>query len=298
MKLRDWIDDRLAIVFLIPGLTCLMAVIVYPVVYNVVVGFTDASLMYPGWNYVGATNFELTFSDPQFWTATVHSIVWTVVSVAGQLLLGLCAALALERVTVGKTTLRLMLIVPWAFPSIVMAFAWKFMLDPLYGAMNYVFMVLGFIDTPQQWLGSPEYAMPTVILMNIWFGFPFMMVSIVAGLQTIPQEFYEAAEMDGASSFQTFWYITLPSLWRVIATLVILRTIWVFNNFDFIYLTTGGGPIDVTTTLPIYAYNVGWQQYDLGRMAAVALIMMVMLGLILMVYAQLLGSQKNSGGEE
>ncbi|RYE74752.1 MAG: sugar ABC transporter permease, partial [Hyphomicrobiales bacterium] len=108
---------------------------------------------------------------------------------------------------------------------------------------------------------------------------------------------YEAAEIDGAGAWQKFWYVTLPALWQVIATVVILRTIWVFNNFDFVFLTTGGGPIDATTTLPVYAYNAGWQQYDLGRMAAVALIMMVILGFILAVYFRLLSLQKKTGDE-
>ncbi|MDF2809638.1 MAG: hypothetical protein K0S56_669 [Microvirga sp.] len=297
-RLAGWLDDRLAILFLIPGLACLSAVILYPVAYNAVVGFTDASLMFPGWRYVGVSNFEATLVDPLFWRSVSNTLVWTVFSVAGQLLLGLLAALALEQVTVGRTTLRLALIVPWAFPSIVMAFAWRYMLDPLYGVMNFVLMSVGLIDSPQQWLGSPDFAMPTVILMNIWFGFPFMMVAIVAGLQTIPRELYESADIDGAGSWQKFRYVTLPALWRVIATLVVLRTIWVFNNFDFIFLTTGGGPVDATTTLPIYAYNVGWQQYDLGRMAAVALIMMVILGLILAVYFRLLNIGAKSGEAE
>lgn len=286
-----WLDERLAILFLIPGLACLSAVILYPVAYNAIVGFTNASLMFPGWRFIGAANFEATLVDPLFWRATVNTLVWTAASVAGQLLLGLVAALALEQVTIGRTTLRLALIVPWAFPSIVMAFAWRYMLDPLYGVGNYLLMVIGLIDEPRQWLGSPDFAMPTVIVMNIWFGFPFMMVAIVAGLQTIPQELYEAADIDGANAWQKFRYVTLPALWQVIATVVILRTIWVFNNFDFVFLTTGGGPIDATTTLPVYAYNIGWQQYDIGRMAAVALLMMIMLGFILAIYFRLLSRQ-------
>lgn len=290
-----WLDERLAILFLIPGLACLSAVILYPVAYNAIVGFTNTSLMFPGWRYIGATNFEATLVDPLFWRATVNTLVWTAFSVAGQLLLGLVAALALEQVTIGRTTLRLALIVPWAFPSIVMAFAWRYMLDPLYGVGNYLLMALGLIDEPRQWLGSPDLAMPTVILMNIWFGFPFMMVAIVAGLQTIPQELYEAAEIDGANAWQKFRYVTLPALWQVIATVVVLRTIWVFNNFDFVFLTTGGGPIDATTTLPVYAYNIGWQQYDIGRMAAVALLMMIMLGFILAIYFRLLSRQTKAG---
>lgn len=294
-RLAAWLDQRLAILFLIPGLACLSAVILYPVAYNAVVGFTNASLMFPGWRFIGTANFEATLADPLFWRATLNTLIWTAFSVAGQLLLGLVAALALEQVTAGRTTLRLALIVPWAFPSIVMAFAWRYMLDPLYGVLNFLLMQVGLIDAPRQWLGSPDLAMPTVIVMNIWFGFPFMMVAIVAGLQTIPQELYEAADIDGAGPWQKFWYVTLPALWQVIATVVILRTIWVFNNFDFVFLTTGGGPIDATTTLPVYAYNAGWQQYDLGRMAAVALVMMVILGFILAVYFRLLNLQKKTG---
>lgn len=290
-----WLDERLAILFLIPGLACLSAVILYPVAYNAIVGFTNASLMFPGWRFIGAANFAATLVDPLFWRATVNTLVWTAFSVAGQLLLGLVAALALEQVTIGRTTLRLALIVPWAFPSIVMAFAWRYMLDPLYGVGNYLLMALGLIDEPRQWLGSPDLAMPTVIVMNIWFGFPFMMVAIIAGLQTIPQELYEAADIDGANAWQKFRYVTLPALWQVIAAVVILRTIWVFNNFDFVFLTTGGGPIDATTTLPVYAYNIGWQQYDIGRMAAVALLMMIMLGFILAIYFRLLSRQAKAG---
>jgi multiple sugar transport system permease protein len=257
-KFAAWFDDRLAIFFLMPGLACLSSVILYPVVYNAIVGFTNASLMFPGAQFVGLRNFEITVSDPLFWRSVFNTLVWTAASVTGQLLLGLITALALERVTVGRTALRLALIVPWAFPSIVMAFAWRFMLDPLYGVMNHFLMLVGLADSPQPWLGSPNLAMPTVVLMNIWFGFPFMMVAIVAGLQSIPRELYEAAEIDGAGAWQQFRFVTLPGLWQIIAAVVILRTIWVFNNFDFIFLTTGGGPVDATTTLPIYAYSVGW----------------------------------------
>lgn len=161
-RLAGWLDERLAILFLIPGLVCLSAVILYPVAYNAVVGFTNASLMFPGWRFVGTANFEATLADPLFWRATLNTLVWTAFSVAGQLLLGLVAALALEQVTLGRTTLRLALIVPWAFPSIVMAFAWRYMLDPLYGVLNFLLMSLGLIDAPRQWLGSPDLAMPTV----------------------------------------------------------------------------------------------------------------------------------------
>ncbi len=288
----DWLDRKLPILFLVPGLACLALVIAYPVGYNLVISFTDASLMYPGLNYVGIDNFVATITDWAFWTAAWRTLVWTVFSVAGQLLVGLIAALALERVTRGQTVLRLALIVPWAFPALVMAFGWRFMLDPLYGVANHIFMLFGVIDAPVAPLSQRSLAMPIVVLLNIWFGFPFMMVSIIAGLAAIPRELYEAARVDGASYVQELRYVTLPALWQIISVLVVLRTIWVFNNFEIIFLTTGGGPVDATTTLPLYAYQVGWQTYDLGRMAAVSIIMIALLGVLLALYVRLLGHRQ------
>jgi multiple sugar transport system permease protein len=282
------IDAHLPQLFLVPGIACLVLVIAYPVLYNLVVSFTDASLVYPGLSFVGLENFQITLSDAAFWTAALRTLQWTVLSVAGQLLLGLCAALALERTLRGRTAFRLVLIVPWAFPAIVMAFGWRFMLDPLYGVANHLLMVVGAIDAPMAPLSQRALAMPIVVLMNIWFGFPFMMVSIIAGLAAIPHELYEAARVDGARLWQEFWYITLPGLWQIISVLVVLRTIWVFNNFEFIFLTTGGGPVDATTTLPIYAFQIGWQRYDLGRMAAIAIVMIALLSLLLALYMRLL----------
>jgi multiple sugar transport system permease protein len=287
-QLLTWLDAHLSQLFLVPGVACLLLVIAYPVVYNLIVSFTDASLMYPGLAFVGVENYQIALGDPTFWTAAFHTLVWTVCSVGGQLLVGLIAALALERVTRGRAVLRLALIVPWAFPAIVMAFGWRFMLDPLYGVANHIMMMVGVIGAPIAPLSERALSMPIMILMNIWFGFPFMMVAIIAGLAAIPREQYEAAKIDGANWWQEFAYITLPALWRIISVLVILRTIWVFNNFEFIFLTTGGGPVDATTTLPIYAFQVGWQRYDLGRMAAIAIVMIVLLSLLLTLYLRLL----------
>lgn len=295
-RAANWLDARLTIVFLIPGLTCLFALTLYPVFYNIVISFTNSSLLFPGAAFSGLANYKQVLADPQFWWSFARTLVWTLISVLGQLLIGLVAALALERVTHGRTALRLALVVPWAFPSIVLAFSWRFMLDPLYGVTNHLLMIVGLIDAPVAWFGDMNWAMPAVVLMNIWFGFPFMMVAIIAGLQSIPRDHYEAARVDGASYWQEFRYITLPGLLQVLAALVVLRTIWVFNNFEFIFLSTGGGPVDVTTTLPLYAFNVGWQQYNIGRMAAVSVIMIVILMLVLAVYFRILRSARSRTG--
>ncbi len=283
-SLADAVDRYLPVLFLLPGFLCLALVIVYPFGFNLWASVTDLNLMYPGAAFLGFENYEKTITDPALWAAARRSLVWTLCSVFGQLFLGLVGALALEQTRRGRAPLRLMLIVPWAFPAIVLAFSWRFMLDAIYGVTNHILMVLGFIAEPVSWLTTPEYAMPAMILINVWFGFPFMMVAIVAALTMIPTELYEAAKIDGANYWDELRHITLPLILPVLGSLVILRTIFVFNNFDFIFLTTGGGPIDVTSTLPVYAYQIGWQRYDLGRMAAISVVMMAILSVMLAVY--------------
>ncbi len=287
-------DRHFQLLFILPGLLCLVGIVAYPVVWNLVAAFTNANLIYEGWRFTGLENFRLVLADAEFVTSTFRTLVWTFVSVALQLLVGLVAALCLEKVTAGRSLLRMALIVPWAFPAIIMAFAWRYMLDASYGVANYFMMVLGLIGMPHAWLGETETAMVALIAMNVWFGFPFMMVAMIAGLQTIPKELYEAARMDGASPWQEFLYVTLPGLKGIVATLATLRTIWIFNNFEFPYLTTGGGPIDATTTLPIYAFKVGWTQYELGRMAAVSVLMLAILTVTTALYLRLLREEDDA----
>jgi multiple sugar transport system permease protein len=287
-------DRHFQLLFILPGLLCLVGIVAYPVAWNLVAAFTNANLIYEGWSFTGLDNFRLVLSDADFVTSMFRTLVWTFVSVALQLLVGLVAALCLEQVTAGRSLLRMALIVPWAFPAIIMAFAWRYMLDASYGVANYFMMALGLIGMPHAWLGETQTAMAALIAMNVWFGFPFMMVAMIAGLQTIPRELYEAARLDGASPWQEFLHVTLPGLKGIVATLATLRTIWIFNNFEFPYLTTGGGPIDATTTLPIYAFKVGWTQYELGRMAAVSVLMLAILTVTTVLYLRLLREEDNA----
>lgn len=277
---------------MLPGLILLLGLVAYPVGWNLYNSFTNRNLSFPVTNLVGLENYQWLLADPQFWASSGRSVVWTVASVAGQLLLGLVGAIALQQVRRGQAPLRLVLLLPWAFPSIVLAFAWRFMLDGLYGVLNDVAMRLGVIDTPIAWFGELNTALPAVIVMNIWFGFPFMMVALLAGLQTIPQDLYESASVDGANFWQSTRYITLPALSSLIGALVVLRTIWVFNNFDFAYLTTGGGPVDATEILPLYAFGVGWANYQVGRMAAISVVMLLILMVCAGTYFLLLRRQQ------
>lgn len=289
-----WVDRHTYLLLTAPALVLLLLLVPYPVGFNLVSSFTNLSLQFPETSWIGITNYLTVFTDPQFYGSIVRSVVWTLASVAGQLLLGLVAALALQVVRAGQGPLRLALIIPWAFPSIAVAYSWRFMLDQQYGVLNDILMRLHLISQPVAWLGSPAAALPSVIVMNIWFGFPFMMVTLIAGLQTIPAEHYESAAVDGANYWQGLFLITLPQLRTLIGSLVILRTIWVFNNFDFIYLTTGGGPVNATETLPVFSFQIGWANYKVGQMSAVSVVSLLILAGITAIYFRLFGS----AGEE
>ena len=286
------LDRRTHLLLIVPGLVLLALIVVYPVVYNVANSFTNLNLSFPVTSWVGLDNYARVIADPAFYAAIGRTLVWTIASVAGQLLLGFVAAVALQNLRRGQTAFRVGLIIPWAFPSIVLAFSWKFMLDPMYGVVNDVLMRLGLITEPIAFLGNASTAMPSLIAMNIWFGFPFMMVALLAGMQSIPTEQYESARVDGAGFWGELLHVTIPGLRGLIGSLVVLRTIWVFNNFDFVYLTSGGGPIDATQTLPLYAFQIGWTSFNVGRMGAVSVVTLVILAAITAVYLRLFRSRE------
>ncbi|MDR6939761.1 multiple sugar transport system permease protein [Arcanobacterium hippocoleae] len=172
---------------------------------------------------------------------------------------------------------RTLLIVPWAFPPIILAFAWKWIFNDVYGFLPSLLTVLGITETNAAPLADPQLAFWVVLGINIWFGAPLFMVNILSALKTIPQEQYEAARVDGATGIQQFLFITVNHIREVIGLLVILRTIWVFNNFDMLYLLTGGGPGNMTTTLPIYAYQTGWNLRLLGSASAITVLLLIFL---------------------
>ena len=177
----------------------------------------------------------------------------------------------------------------WAFPSIVIALSWKWILNGVSGFIPNILVQLGICNELPQFLSDNSFVFLTLIFINIWFGAPMIMVNVLSALQTIPQDQYEAAQIDGASKVQQFWYITVPHIKVVVGLLVVLRTIWVFNNFDIIYLLTGGGPANATTTMPIYAYNMGWNTKLLGRSSAVTMLLLAFLLLVCVIYFTIIG---------
>lgn len=287
--------DITGFLFVLPAVLVVGALLLYPVVTSVFYSFTSKHLIKQSWKLVGAANYARVLSDPEFFRSFFTSVKWTAFSLAGQILVGFSAAMALHRIKRMKGLLRTMLIIPWAFPSIVIALSWKWILNGVSGFLPYFLVEIGLCDTPPQFFSDANLVFGTLVCINIWFGAPLIMVNVLSALQTVPKDQYEAAQIDGATAWQSFLRITVPHIRIVVGLLVVLRTIWIFNNFDTIYLITGGGPAMLSQTLPIYAYNVGWGLKQLGRSSAVTVVLLVFLLAICAVYFKLLNRWEKEG---
>ena len=288
MKKNNMKIDKINLVFVLPAMLIVFLLLVYPIISSVYFSFTSKNLIRPYYKWIWFDNFKFVLTNPEFYHAFLTSIKWTVLSITGQLLVGFIAALSLNRIPKFSGFYRTLLIIPWAFPAIVIAFSWKWILNDVYGFITNLLTQLHITKENINFLADPKTAFWIVLFINIWFGAPLFMVNILAALKTIPREQYEAAIVDGASSFQVFRYITIRHIRGVIGLLVVLRTIWVFNNFDLLYLLTGGGPSDLTTTLPIYAYKTGWNLKRLGTASAVTILLLLFLMAVCFGYFKLL----------
>lgn len=270
--------------FVLPAIIIVLALFVYPIISSFYFSFTNKNLIRPTYDFVGLNNYIAVLKDKGFWNAFLNSLKWTIFSLGGQLLVGFTAALALNKVKHLKGFYKTLLIIPWAFPSIVIAFSWQWILNGVYGFLPNILVQLGLCDTPPQFLTDRVLAFVVLVFINIWFGAPMIMVNVLAALQTVPQDQYEAAEIDGAKGWQSFLYITVPHIKVVTGLLVVLRTVWIFNNFDLIYLITGGGPAGATQTVPVYAYDMGWGTKLLGKSSAVTVLLFIFLMAVCVAY--------------
>ena len=270
--------------FVLPAIIIVLALFVYPIISSFYFSFTNKNLIRPTYDFVGLDNYIAVLKDKGFWNAFLNSLKWTIFSLGGQLLVGFTAALALNKVKHLKGFYKTLLIIPWAFPSIVIAFSWQWILNGVYGFLPNILVQLGLCDTTPQFLTDRVLAFVVLVFINIWFGAPMIMVNVLAALQTVPQDQYEAAEIDGAKGWQSFLYITVPHIKVVTGLLVVLRTVWIFNNFDLIYLITGGGPAGATQTVPVYAYDMGWGTKLLGKSSAVTVLLFIFLMAVCVAY--------------
>ena len=282
-------------IFVLPAVIIVGLLFVYPFFSSIFYSFTNKNLIMPNYRFVGLDNYKAVLSDPNFFSAFFNSIKWTVLPLAGQVIIGFVLALALHRVRRFKKLYRTLLIVPWAFPTIVIAFSWQWILNGVYGYLPNIIVKLGLMEHAPAFLTDSTWAFICLVFINIWFGAPMIMVNVLSALQTVPQEQFEAAKIDGATSWQVFRHITFPHIKVVVGLLVVLRTVWIFNNFDIIYLITGGGPSNATMTLPIFAYNLGWGTKLLGRASAVTVLLFIFLLTVCFIYFSVISKWEKEG---
>lgn len=264
---RDW---QIAAVFVAPIILLLVVFIAWPFFKAMYTSLTIYNLAERREVFVGLDNYIRLYSDPFYRQAVKATVIFTTGSIIFKLVFGMIAALLLHGQKRLRNLLTGLILLPWIIPSVVQALTFRSIYDPIYGGLNPILMALQIIEQPISWLSDPRYAMASVIAVNVWAGIPFFTVNILAGLSSIDQELYEAAEIDGANAWQRFTHITLPGLRYVIAVATLLSTIWTFNNFETIFLLTNGGPGNLTKVYSIMAYEKAIRSLQFGPGTAVA----------------------------
>ena len=262
---------------LAPSLILLGGLVVFPVLYNVWLSLFDKHAFMPVQAFVGLRHYRYFASDPEFWTSFYYGSVYAGVTMVLQLGVGVPAALLLNEGFRGRNLLRGVVLFPYMIPTIVAVILWKWLLNDSYGLVNHLLVSAGLVRAPVAWLG-PDYIMASLIVTSVWQFFPFVVVTYLARLQTIPPELYEAATIDGASAWRRFVHVTLPQTASVLFVIVLLRSIWMFTKFDTVWLLAGDGGVSrYIRTLPVYAYARSFTYLQAGMGAALAVIMFTML---------------------
>lgn len=278
-------QTRVAILLLVPALALFSVVILYPLVNSLWLGLSDRTLLSPSQSFVGLDNLR-EVAGGNFLSILRNTVVFTIGSTVLAFLLGLALALVLNSGVRARGFLRGVFLLPWVIPGVVVSFLWLWIFDPNYGVLNGALRVMGLIEQNVQWLGTGSSAMAGVILAKTWHSFPWIMVMLLAGLQTVPRELYEAAAVDGAAAWDRFRHVTLPQLRGIIGVVVLLEVIWNFQHFEILYVLTGGGPAGATTTFSVAVYNTAFQAYDLGRAGAIGILWMALLSVLVAVYVR------------
>ena len=276
-------DERwLAVTLLAPTVVLLALFIAYPFVEGVWLSVTDARVGIPG-HFVGLANFTALWNDSIFRVAVWNTFIYTAVATVLKLALGLWLALLLNRNFKGKALTRAFILLPFIIPTVLSTFAWKWMFDPTFSVINWTLFQLGLIHGRINWLGDPNLALISVIIVNVWRGVPFFAISLLAGLQTINPELQEAAAIDGARAWHRFWHVTWPLLLPVTMVVMLFSIIQTFADFQLVYVLTGGGPANATQLFATYAYQVGVGTGLLSEGAAISLAMFPFLLIVVVV---------------
>src|SRR2546422_2551996 len=278
---------------LLPTVLMLVGLVLYPFFYAIWLSFTDKTVGSVG-QFVGLKNFRYVLAWPQFSAALVNTFVFTVSALAIKFVLGMAVALVLNQQIRGRNFFRAFLLLPWVMPAFVVYLVWRWLYDPLAGLINYALLDIGVITSPIAFLSDRSTAMGSVVVAHAWRNFPFYAISFLAGMQTISQELYDSAQVDGASRIRQFRHITLPGLYHIIGVVLLLTTIQTANAFEPIYLLTGGGPSDATMVYTMLVYVMGIMNLRLGEAAAVSTLFLPLLVGLVLVVTMLLQKKANA----
>lgn len=277
-------DRRLGLILMIPIVLVIFVIMGIPLVRAIYWSFTD-KVVGSDPNFIGLKNYINLFQDKVYWKSLRNTAVYTGGCILAKLLLGLLWAVLLNQDFKGKGFFRTALLIPWALPGMVVAMTWRWMYDSTYGIINSLLLSSGLADMPVAWLSNPKIVLYSAMLVNIWRGVPFFMFSILGVLQTLDKQVYEAATVDGAGIFKQFWYITLPSISPVLKVTTLLSTIWTFNDFENVWLVTGGGPLYASSVIATYTYDKAFIQNSLGQALSVATSVIPILIVMMLIFS-------------
>lgn len=287
-KNRTRRDTLISLAYLAPAIAVVVLLMVVPLMSVAKDSLTNRSFMGTETEFVGIANYTDLLTDSAFWMTLGRTLIWTFTSLAAQMIIGLGLALLLNQRIRGRGFLRALFLLPWVTPVVVVALIWKWMLNDLYGVIN---GLLGSINpewSDLAWYSDSSLALMTVIGVNIWRGVPFTMIIFLAGLQSVDRGLLEAAAMDGAGHLRTFRAVTLPHLKGILLMVALIFTMFNFNNFDLIYLSTGGGPADRTMTLPVQTYETAFKGLQLGEAGTWAMLTLITILILSVMYFQYL----------
>lgn len=299
-KRKTFLDERkrgilFGYSYILPALIFMIALIGYPIIYNIYISFFDMTAQSVGQGYsefIGIQNYITIFQDPTMKKALFNTFFYTICCILFQFIIGFAFAMFFSQKFKAARYIKGLLVIGYMMPMTVVALLWKFMLSPSNGIINMILVSLHIIDQPIEWLMNEQTVMWGLIIVNTWVGIPFNMLLLSTGLDNVPEEIYESANIDGANPIQRFFYITVPMIKQSILSVLLLGFVYTFKVFDLVYVSTGGGPVDASEVLSTYSYNLSFKTYYFGRGAAVANILFLCLFVVALIYLKLIGKDE------
>lgn len=289
---QQMIDKWLGLLLMVPIVLIIFGITGIPFVRAVYLSFTNKVVGLKE-EFIGLENYRSLFTDKIYWKSLNNTVIYTVGCIVAKLLAGLLLALLLNQNLRGKAFFRTVLLIPWALPGMVAATTWRWMYDSTYGIINSMLLKAGMIELPIPWLSNPGITLLSTMIVNVWRGIPFFMFSLLGALQTLDKQVFEAAYVDGAGAFKQFIYITLPGISSVLGISALLSTIWTFNDFENVFLITGGGPVYSSSVISTYTYDLAFIQNSFGRALAVAVSVIPLMLIMIMISRKIINTDIN-----